>query len=108
MTRIKDNPGNTFCITTVSVLSFSLEQSKELFAELESLDTPCSIEFNLSVVNDDDDHQDCKRIKRQKRAEETAEAESDDNNMLYVFEWVSGHRDELHQIVQLIGNWLSC
>lgn len=76
-----------------------------MLAELESLNTPCSIEFNLSVMNDDH-YYDSKRIKEQERREE-ATSDNNDNKILYVFELVSGHRDELHQIVQLTENWLS-
>lgn len=54
----------------------------------------------------DDHYYDSKRIKEQERREE-ATSDNNDNKILYVFELVSGHRDELHQIVQLTENWLS-
>ena len=80
----------------------------ELLSQLESLDTPCQLEFTSTVcVNTTKEDLPSPQAKRKKWDESGNGGESGDTLSLSL-EWISGEdRDNLHQILQLIHNKLS-
>lgn len=83
----------------VIIESTTERNTDSLLAELESLNTPCVMEFRCLIETDE-------IVLEAKRG-----IASDDSSKGYdcKLEWVNGKcgKDELHQIVQLMQNWLS-
>lgn len=105
------------CIEETSCSSQLVE---DLLSELNSLDTPCHMDFTCLVEQQQEEtpleeEMEKQTIKKRKLTTQNEQScslnkeESSLKRLLYSFEWLSGEgdRDELHQIVQIVHNWLN-